>query len=164
MPRPYFDYTGSVTFNLNVGPGTGIGTPPTGTVTVYSDGALLGSATLSGGAAALTIQQNPDSGLIVPPFSEGSNVITAQYSGDATYASSTSALKLTVLGEGILPDFSLQSNVSYETIFSSSTSDVFILHFHIHQQLRWPRTEHYTFRHGAGRSQLRLQHQPGNVL
>jgi hypothetical protein len=70
----------SVTFTAMV-TGSGSGTP-TGTVTFLDGGASIGSVTLSGGKATLT-----KSNLTVANHS-----VTAAYSGDANFASSTSAI------------------------------------------------------------------------
>ncbi len=71
-------YGQSVTFTATV---TGSGGTPTGTLSFYDTGTLLGSSTLSGGSAALTTSA----------VAAGTRSITAVYSGDATFASSTSA-------------------------------------------------------------------------
>ena len=62
-------------------PSSGNGTP-TGTVTFYDGSTALGTATLSGKKATLKTTSVP----------VGSQAITAVYSGDTTYASSTSAV------------------------------------------------------------------------
>jgi hypothetical protein len=123
----YFDYAGSITFNMTVARRTGTGATPTGTVNVFANGTQIGSGTLSGGVATLTIQQSPNTGLLLPPFTLGENLIIAQYSGNGTYGSSTSEIAITLLDEGSLPDFSLQSNVTYGTLSSSVTSTAFTL-------------------------------------
>ena len=71
----------SVTFTANVAPSSGNGTP-TGTVTFYAGSTALGTSTLSGRRATLRTTSVP----------VGSQAITAVYSGDATYSSSTSAV------------------------------------------------------------------------
>ena len=71
----------SVTFTATVTPASGKGTP-TGSVTFYDGSTALGSATLSG----------KNTSLKTPSVSVGSQAITAVYSGDSTYASSTSAV------------------------------------------------------------------------
>ena len=69
----------AVTFTATVSAPAG---SPTGTVSFYADGALLGVVTLNNGAAAFTT-----SGL-----SAGEHAITAVYSGDANDAGSSSVL------------------------------------------------------------------------
>ena len=118
----YFDYDGSITLNLGVNSSTG--TQPTGTVSVFDNGVLLGTTTLSGGLATYTINQN-DAGLL--PLSVGRNVIIAQYGGDATHATSTKQIVFTILEEGSLPDFSLQSSTSYGSITANVTSVPFTM-------------------------------------
>jgi ABC-type enterochelin transport system permease subunit len=66
-----------VTFTATVSSGSGT---PTGTVTFYNNTANMGTATLSGGQAIFNK-------IFV---SAGAKLITAVYSGDATFASSTS--------------------------------------------------------------------------
>lgn len=72
-------YGDSVTFTATV---TGAGGTPTGTVSFYSDGALIGNNTLDGSGQTI---------LIISGLDVGTHAITAMYSGDATYATSTSA-------------------------------------------------------------------------
>jgi subtilase family serine protease len=118
----YFDYDGSVTLNLTV---TGGGAQPTGTVSLFSNGHALGTVTLSGNSGTYTIAQDPNTGVL--PLLIGRNVITAQYNGDATHATSTRELSLTILDEGFLPDFSLQSNAAFGTITANSSATAFTL-------------------------------------
>jgi hypothetical protein len=66
----------AVTFTATVSPSAA-----TGTVQFFDGSALLGSAPLSGGRAALTTS-----------LGSGSHSITAAYSGDSTYNASTSAV------------------------------------------------------------------------
>jgi hypothetical protein len=73
--------TQSVTFTATVAPsGTPLTRPPTGSVTFYADGFSLGSATLSGGVATFSTAS----------LAAGSHSITASYSGDSTFAGSSS--------------------------------------------------------------------------
>jgi aspartate 1-decarboxylase len=118
----YFDYDGSITLNLGV---TSTANPqPTGTVSVFDNGVLLGTATLSSGTATYTINQN-GAGLL--PLTTGRNVIIAQYNGDTAHATSTKQTTFTILDEGSLPDFSLQSDVVFGTISTNVTSAAFNL-------------------------------------
>jgi len=71
----------SVTFTATVAPSTGSGTP-TGTVTFYAGTTALGTTTLSSKKASLKSTSVP----------VGSQAITAVYTGDTTYAPSTSAV------------------------------------------------------------------------
>jgi hypothetical protein len=72
-----------VTFTATVTPSQKLGglTDPGGTVTFYADGASIGTGTLSGGVATLGY-----SGLTA-----GTHSITATYSGDPSFITSTSA-------------------------------------------------------------------------
>jgi hypothetical protein len=123
----YFDYVGSVSFTLSVASKSGTGKTPTGNVSVFSNGSLLGTVALVSGKGTLTIYQNPNTSYLPAPFSLGEDVVTAQYSGDSTYGESTAKLAITILDEGSLPDFSLQSNVAYGTLTSTSSSAPFTL-------------------------------------
>ena len=77
----------SVTLTATV---TGSGGTPTGSVQFFDGGTLLGTSTLSGGTATLSTSA----------FAVGSNSITAVYSGDSTFAGSTSTV-VTVTITGI---------------------------------------------------------------
>src|SRR5262249_51159575 len=67
-------------FNVAVAPGVS-GLTPTGTVDVFANGTLLGTATLSGGTGTVKVNNLPLSNL----------AITAVYNGDANNAASPSA-------------------------------------------------------------------------
>jgi hypothetical protein len=69
----------AVTFTATVRPASATGTP-TGTVTFMDGGTTIGSVTISGGVATFTTST----------LASGSHSITAVYSGDATFAASTS--------------------------------------------------------------------------
>jgi hypothetical protein len=69
----------AVTFTATVMPMSGTGTP-TGTVMFFDGTTSLGTSGLSGGQATLTVSS----------LAPGVHSITARYSGDATFASSTS--------------------------------------------------------------------------
>ncbi len=77
----------SVRFTATV---TGSGTTPTGTVQFASDGAIVGSASLSLGAAAFSISS----------LAAGTHNITASYSGDGNYLASSATSSLTVNAAG----------------------------------------------------------------
>jgi Pro-kumamolisin, activation domain/Bacterial Ig-like domain (group 3) len=68
-----------VVFTANVTPGSGAGVP-TGSIAFSSGSTSLGTATLASGAASFTVSSLP----------VGTQAITAAYSGDSTYASSSS--------------------------------------------------------------------------
>jgi len=73
-------FTGNTGGVLTLGGSSNYVPPPTGTVTFLEGATVLGTAALSGGAAAFSPQ-----GLAV-----GDHTITVQYSGDANYAACTS--------------------------------------------------------------------------
>ena len=87
-------YLSNVTFTMSVSPSAA-----TGTVSLYigptiptSNGTLEGTATLSGGTATFVLNGSPG-----PPFNQtlmggGPNLFVAVYSGDSTYAASTSSV------------------------------------------------------------------------
>lgn len=76
-------YGQSMTFTATVTSESGA---PSGTVKFYDDGALLGTATLSGESAAFS----------TPSLNAGKHTIKATYSGSSQFASSTGSVKLTV--------------------------------------------------------------------
>ena len=76
-------YGQSLTFTATVASESGA---PSGTVKFYDDGALLGTATLSGESAALSTAS----------LNTGKHTIKATYSGSSQFASSTGSVKLTV--------------------------------------------------------------------
>ena len=93
---------GAVTFTATV---TGSGGTPTGTVTFKDGAAVMGTATLSSGTAAFT-----NSGLTA---AGSPHSITAEYSGDGGFLSSTSSVLSQVVG--VSPTISLQpTNVTVE--------------------------------------------------
>lgn len=61
---------------------SGIAVAPTGTVSFYNNGALLGTATVTNGVASYTV---------AAPQAGATYVMTASYAGDANFAASTSA-------------------------------------------------------------------------
>ena len=81
-------YGSSVTLTATVK--SSISGTPTGTVRFLSGSTLLGSEPLSGGSASISTKT----------MAEGHDSITAVYSGDPTYATSTSA----ALAESVTPD------------------------------------------------------------
>jgi hypothetical protein len=80
-----------ITFTATVtGPGP---TPPTGTVTFFDAGKPIGSATLSGGKASLTLTT----------LSAATHSIKAVYSGDTNYLTSTSTSLSEVVNSAVPP-------------------------------------------------------------
>jgi len=93
---------------------SGSGTP-TGTVTFGLGSTVLGSPalTVTGGTAQATLVVNGSH------LSVGSNTITANYSGDANYASSSGSVPVTVT-QG--PNITAVANgASFQTGFASAT-------------------------------------------
>ena len=74
---------------------TVISSSATGTVTFTVGGISLGTATVTNGTATLTTTVTPSAAI---GFSQGSDAITAGYSGDTNYPSSVGATTLTVIG------------------------------------------------------------------
>lgn len=72
-----------VTFTADVAPATAGAPAPTGNVTFYSNGVAIGSGTLAGGQASLTLT-GYDLGI-------GVNSVTAVYNGDSAYQPATSS-------------------------------------------------------------------------
>jgi hypothetical protein len=78
----------SVTFTATVAPTTGSGSP-TGTVSFFDGATQLGTGTVTGGSATYA----------TTALTTGAHSVTAQYSGDANFAASTStAVSVTVSG------------------------------------------------------------------
>jgi len=98
----------SIAISVTVAPATGSGTP-TGQV-AFKDGAstVLGTATLSGGKASMTTSA----------LALGGHTITAVYTGDSTYAASTSSA-VTVMITAAPPDFNMALSLSNATISGS---------------------------------------------
>jgi len=94
----------SVTLTATVTPTTGTATP-TGTITFYNGTTSLGTATLSSGTATLSP---------APTFSAaGTDSLTAGYSGDSTYAGSTStAVSLVVNAQSSASDCGYQDSTN----------------------------------------------------
>jgi trimeric autotransporter adhesin len=89
VSNPNPEATQSVTFTATVSPtspGAGV---PTGTVEFLSSGTSIGTATISGGKATFTTAL---------PISV--NLISAQYSGDSNFSSSTSSVVSVSVGTG----------------------------------------------------------------
>ncbi|HWE38727.1 MAG TPA: Ig-like domain repeat protein, partial [Isosphaeraceae bacterium] len=74
-------------FNVSVASGAS-GVTPTGTVDVYANGMIIGSGTLSSGAATVTVKNLPI----------GNLAIAAVYTGDSTNAASASAAQTLPVG------------------------------------------------------------------
>jgi Bacterial Ig-like domain (group 3)/FG-GAP-like repeat len=86
-----------VTLMATLSPSVELGTNATGTVTFLSGSTTLGTATLSSGTASLNTTSLP----------AGTDSVTASYSGDANFtSSSSSAVSVTI----IAPDFSIAIN------------------------------------------------------
>jgi hypothetical protein len=105
---------GSVTLTANIATGTAsspsFGSAPTGTVSFYANGTIVGTAqSVVGTAGAANFLTGPFNSsfakgtLVTTALPTGSDSITATYSGDSNYATSTSAA-ITVT---VSPDFSL---------------------------------------------------------
>lgn len=97
-----------VTLTATLSPSLELGTNATGTVTFLSGGATLGTATLSSGTASLNTSSLP----------AGTDTITASYSGDANFtSSSSSAVSITI----IAPDFSISINPTSLSVNQGAT-------------------------------------------
>lgn len=76
----------SLQVTADVSPSTTLSTPPSGTVTFLLDGVTQGTATVTSGTASLTFT--------VP--STGTHTLSATYSGDSNYASSSTTTSVTI--------------------------------------------------------------------
>jgi len=96
---------GSVGLTATVSPG-GTTTVPTGTVNFYDGGALIGSATLSGGVATFT----------ETALSSGTHTIYAMYAGNSSFPSSTSvSVQVTATSSTILTVTPTNTSRSFDT-------------------------------------------------
>jgi hypothetical protein len=102
----------TVTFTATVTPQSGTGTP-TGTVAFYSGSSALGSAMLNGGLALLSTSA----------LTLGTDTITAVYSGDNTFAGSTSAplIQIVTLLPPLLTTVTLQSSLNPSEVSENVT-------------------------------------------
>jgi Glycoside hydrolase family 44/Bacterial Ig-like domain (group 3) len=91
----------SVTFAAKVAAGGGTATP-TGTITFLDSSASLGTATLSGGSAQITLTS----------LTTGTHSISAAYSGDTNYNPSTSAVTTVTVEPAPTADYSLSLSSS----------------------------------------------------
>lgn len=119
----YPSYTGSITFNIAV---TGSGTP-TGTVTLFANGQPLGTAISNGNGtwSYLADSSTTQNGLL--PFPVGTDVVTAQYSGDGANADTSVSKQITVIDDSQAPDFGFTSNLTYQAVNSGTSSVNFAL-------------------------------------
>jgi hypothetical protein len=105
----------SVTFTASIATQSGSGTP-TGSA-IFMDGqSQIGTSPLSGGSSSFT----------TTGLSAGSHTITATYSGDATYAGSTSAPVSIAVGTAPAPDYSLSISNSSLTVVQGSSGSLTI--------------------------------------
>ena len=118
--------TSSPTFDVTVVANSG-GAAPTGNVTFFSNGTVIGQVALVSGAATFTI--NPDAKTGVLPLPLGQSYIIAQYDGDATHSPSTTSNKVDIYDELGAPDFSMQANETYQTISPANTTATFHVQF-----------------------------------
>jgi hypothetical protein len=88
----------SVTLTATVSSTVNTGTP-TGTVSFYDNGSLLGTVALTGSSAALTTSA----------LSVGTNSITAKYNGDGSFNAATSSIGVSVVIAALPPAFTLGS-------------------------------------------------------
>jgi YVTN family beta-propeller protein len=106
----------AVTFTATVNPSTPGSTSPTGTISFFDGTTLLGTATLG---ATLTASFTSFS------LSIGSHSITAAYSGDTNFSSSTSqALIESIVAAPASGDYTLSANPASLTITSGGTGTV----------------------------------------
>ena len=100
----------SVTFTATVSSST-TGTP-TGTVTFYSDGTSLGSASVSNGQAKLSTTN----------LAAGSHNITATYGGDTNFLGSTTSPGITQTVNAVPADFTISASPSSASVRHGKTA------------------------------------------
>ncbi len=118
----FFDVS-TVAFNTSV---TGGSTTPTGNVQFYANGTNIGNGNLTNGAVTFFVPFGTNNLLVLPL---GANVITAQYTGDATHSPSTNVYRLTIFDDATAPDFSFQSNSVTQPLSSTNPQANFTLQF-----------------------------------
>ncbi len=91
----------SVTFNATVAPTSGQGTP-TGSVAFMEGATVLGTGTLVGGHASYT----------TAGLSTATHNVTAVYSGDGSFATSTSTVLAEVVGKAAAPGVALSTSAA----------------------------------------------------
>jgi hypothetical protein len=91
----------SVTLTAAVSSEVNTGTP-TGTVSFYDNGSLLGTVSLSGNSASLSLASLP----------VGTDVITAKYSGDGSFNAATATSAVSVVVAALPPAFTLGTPTS----------------------------------------------------
>ena len=101
---PNTDFGTNVIFTATVS--GGFGSSPTGTVDFLDGTTTLGTGTLSNGRATLSTSS----------LSVGTHSITAQYSGDSTFAGSTSSVLIETINNSSTPTFILSINPSTVTV------------------------------------------------
>jgi len=105
----------SVTFTASIAPQSGSGTP-TGSATFLDGQTQIGTSPLSAGSSTFT----------TTGLSAGIHSITAIYSGDATYAGSTSAPVSITVGTAPAQDYSLSISNSSLTVAQGSSGTLTI--------------------------------------
>jgi hypothetical protein len=92
----------SVTLTAKVAAATGSTVTPTGTITFLDSSASVGTATLIGGAAQITLTN----------LAAGTHSISASYSGDSNFTSSTSTVTTITVEPAPAPDYSFSLSSS----------------------------------------------------
>ncbi|MGA8940376.1 MAG: Ig-like domain-containing protein [Acidobacteriaceae bacterium] len=111
--------TSGQTITLKATVATGTGGSPSGTVSFFGNGVLLGTAPLNNAGVAM---------LTTAPLAAGSYSITARYGGNTSYNASTSSPLGETVTAGIAPGITVVASTPTLTIGSgSSTSDTEIL-------------------------------------
>jgi hypothetical protein len=123
---PFLNYpliTSFTTFTATVTGGNGSTVPPTGSVTVFSDGEAVSFINLSasGATSAAGTAQGPS---FAEFFDYGVNQITAVYSGDSVYKSSTNAASTFSYSVPETPDFTFTPQLPQITVQAGSSGTV----------------------------------------
>jgi uncharacterized repeat protein (TIGR03803 family) len=106
--------TSGVTLSATVKPASGSGSP-TGTVTFFNGTTQVGQPEpLSGGMAALNYNTSS--------LAAGAYSLTAKYSGDANFASSTSSPAVLTVTASVAPDFEISANPTTITVTAPGQS------------------------------------------
>jgi len=112
-------------FTVSVTGGVGSNTPPTGSVTVYTNG--LGVTSISLSPSGPNSSSGTGGPQIGQDFNIGQNQITAVYTGDSKYQESVSApITLTAVQGGMTPDFTLAPAMSQFVVPKGSSANTAI--------------------------------------
>ena len=112
-------------FTVTVTGASGSNSPPTGAVSVYTNG--LGEAIVTLAPSGPNSASGPTGSAVGDYFNLGLNQITAVYTGDSTYQESVSApIILTAVEAGLTPDFTIAPATPQSVVSSGGSANTSI--------------------------------------